>query len=67
MDDPKNLHATNLQQQEKGEIFLTFGNVWGILAECKNTLHIIEFLLITPFSNAKLEHMFWQMLRVKSD
>ena len=33
--------------------------------EC--VLHIIELLLITPFSNAKLERMFSTMARVKTD
>ena len=35
--------------------------------ECANVLHIIELLLITPFSNAKLERMFSTMGRVKTD
>ena len=30
----------------------------NIIEECKNVLYIFEILLITPFSNAKLEHMF---------
>ena len=30
----------------------------NIIEECKNVLHIFEILLITPFSNAKLELMF---------
>ena len=38
-----------------------------VLKECKNILHIFELLLITPFSNAKLERMFSRMLRVKND
>ena len=37
------------------------------IEECKNVLHIFEILLITPFSNAKLERMFSRMLRVKND
>ena len=39
----------------------------NIIEECKNVLHIFEILLITPFSNAKLERMFSRMLRVKND
>ena len=35
--------------------------------ECKNVLMIAEILLITPFSNAKLERMFSRMSRVKTD
>ena len=39
----------------------------NIIEECKNVLHIFEILLITPFSNAKLERMFSRMLHVKID
>ncbi len=35
--------------------------------ECRNVLDIIEILLVTPFSNAKLERMFSRMARVKCD
>ena len=35
--------------------------------DCANVLHIIELLLITPFSNAKLKRMFSTMRRVKTD
>ena len=35
--------------------------------ECGNILHIIEILLCTPFTNAKLERMFSRMARVKTD
>ena len=35
--------------------------------DCRNALDIIEILLVTPFSNAKLERMFSRMARVKSD
>ena len=35
--------------------------------ECPDALHIIELLLITPFTNAKLERMFSRMNRVKTD
>ena len=34
---------------------------------CSNVLHIIELLLITPFTNAKLERMFSQLNHVKTD
>lgn len=49
-------------------------DVWSLVLtssefgeECANVLHIIELLLITPFSNAKLERMFSTMGRVKTD
>ena len=35
--------------------------------ECANVLHVIKLLLITLFSNAKLERMFSTMGRVKTD
>ena len=38
-----------------------------IVKECDNILHLIEILLITPFSTRKLERMFFRMLRVKND
>lgn len=38
-----------------------------IKEECGNILHIIELLLCTPFTNAKLERMFSRMARVKTD
>lgn len=34
--------------------------------ECKNVLHIIELLLITPFTNAKVERLFSRMNRIKT-
>ena len=37
----------------------------NIIEECKNVLRIFKILLIAPFSNAKLEHMFSRMLHVK--
>ena len=49
-------------------------DVWsGVFAteeiskECSNVLHIIELLLITPYSNAKLKIMFGTMGCVKTD
>ena len=47
--------------------------VWGKIftstdkESYQNALHIIELLLITPTTNAKLERMFSQMNRVKTD
>ena len=38
-----------------------------ISKECSNVLLIIELLLITPYSNAKLERMFSTMGCVKTD
>lgn len=37
-----------------------------IQAECKNVMHIIELLLITPFTNAKVERLFSRMNRIKT-
>jgi hypothetical protein len=52
----------------------TYFEVWkriltndSIKAECKNILHLIEILLVIPFTNAKVERMFSRMNRVKSD
>ena len=39
----------------------------GLQDECKNVLHIIEILLITPFTNAKVERVFSRMNRLKTD
>ena len=39
----------------------------AIKEECSNILHIIEILLITMFTNTKLERMFSRMNRVKTD
>ena len=39
----------------------------NVKSECKNVLHIIEILLCTPFTNAKVERGFSRMARVKSD
>ena len=53
---------------------ITYLEVWkrvltndSIKAECENILHLIEILLIIPFTNAKVERMFSCMNRVKSD
>ena len=35
--------------------------------ECKNILNIFEIMLIVPFANAKVEHIFSKMNRVKTD
>ena len=35
--------------------------------ECKNILLIFEIILVTPFTNAKVERMFSRMARVKTD
>ena len=37
------------------------------MSSCSNVLHIIELLIITPFSNAKLKRMFSRMNQVKTD
>ena len=53
---------------------LNYLDVWqklfvneSVKSECSDVLHIIELLLITPFTNAKLERMFSRMNRVKTD
>ena len=38
----------------------------NIKRECRNVLHFIEWLLITPFTNAKLEHVFSHMNQIKT-
>ena len=52
----------------------TYLHIWkivfsneAILKECRNVLDIFELFLICPFTNAKLEHMFSRMNRVKND
>ena len=35
--------------------------------DCENIFHVIEILLVTPFTDAKVERMFSRMNRVKSD
>ena len=37
------------------------------MAECNNIMHIFEILLIVPFTNAIVEHLFSRMNRVKTD
>ena len=39
----------------------------SVKEDCSVVLHVIELLLITPFTNAKVERMFSQMNRVKTD
>ena len=39
----------------------------NVKRECKNVLHVIELLLITPFTNAKLERVFSRMNRIKTE
>ena len=56
-----------------GLIILKFGQKYlrirtsSQLASCSNALHIIELLLITSFTNPKLERMFSRLSRVKTD
>ena len=38
-----------------------------VVRKCKNVLHVVEILLITPFTNAKLELVFSRMNRIKTD
>ena len=39
----------------------------NVKRECKNVLHVIELLLITPFTNANLERVFSRMNRIKTE
>ena len=39
----------------------------SIKQECKNVLHVFEIMLIVPFTNAKVEHLFSRMNRVKTN
>ena len=39
----------------------------SIQEECRNVLHILEVLLVVPFTNAKVERLFSRMNRVKTD
>ena len=39
----------------------------NVKRECKNVLHVIELLLITPFTSAKLERVFSRMKRIKTE
>ena len=53
---------------------LNYLDVWQILlvnesvkSQCSDILHVMELLLITPFTNAKLEQMFSRVNRVKTN
>ena len=39
----------------------------NVKRKCKNILYVIELLLITPFTNPKLEHVFSRMNRIKTE
>ena len=39
----------------------------NVKRECKNVLHVIELLLITPFTNANLERVFSRMNQIKTE
>ena len=39
----------------------------SVESQCSDVLHVIELLLMTPFTNAKLERMFSRMNSVKKD
>ena len=63
-----------LKNQVKPSSEVKYLDVWAkvftnldLKVECKDMLHIIELLLITPFANVKLERMFSTMNRVKTD
>ena len=53
---------------------LNYLDVWqkllvneSVKSQCSNILYVIELLLITPFTNTKLQQMFTRMNRVKTD
>ena len=48
------------------EVWQTVWKCDNIHKECANVMHIIELLLITPFTNAKVERLFSRMNRVKT-
>ena len=39
----------------------------NVKRECKNVLYVIELLLITPFTNAKLERVFSRINQIKTE
>ena len=39
----------------------------NVKRECKNVLHVIELLLITPLTHEKLEHVFSCMNQIKTE
>ena len=39
----------------------------NVKRECKNVLYVIELLLITSFTNVKLERVFSRMNRIKTE
>ena len=57
-NNPKEHYVTTWQRIFKSDY---------VRDDCGNILHIIEILLCTPFTNAKLERMFSRMACVKTD
>ena len=64
-------HMLPLVKNNKCVIYL---DIWStvftsetIKEECKNILHIFEIMLIAPFTNAKVEHIFSKMTRLTTD
>ena len=57
----------NNQKEHYIDIWQRIMKSESIVYDYSNILHIIEILLSTPFSNAKLERMFSRMARVKTD
>ena len=37
------------------------------LSDCKNAMHLFEILLVVPFKNVIVEHLFFRMNCVKTD
>ena len=42
-------------------------SIHDVKEDCSNVLHLIELMLISPFTNAKVERLFSRMSRVKTD
>ena len=49
------------------EVWRHIFTIHKVKAECMNVLHVLEILLVTPFTNVKVERMFSQMTRTKTD
>ena len=70
MDCIKNNYQTNLSKWHESKYLDIWEHIFTnkeTVKQCDNIWHLIKILLITPFSNGKLERMFSRMLRVKND
>ena len=55
---------TKIDHLEVWKSIFTNGNV---KRECKNILHVVELLLIKPFTNKKLERVLSPMNQIKTE